>query len=110
LLEYQEDVRLDPRAPFPYSNQVNAYACLDRFDEAKAVAEKAFAQKLDFPSIHRVLLRMAYVQGDQVEVGKHIQWLAGKPEEYQSLALQATNAAVLGQLRKGQAACRSRRI
>ena len=41
------------------------YAALDRFDEAKAVAERAFAQKLDGPGIHQLLLQIAYIQDDQ---------------------------------------------
>lgn len=103
LPEFQEAMRLEPRrAAAPYSNQVSTYSRFDRFDEAKAVAEKAFAQKLDPPSIHRHLLRIAYLQGDWAEAEKQIQWLAGKPVEYWSLDAQATNAAALGQLRKAQ--------
>jgi predicted Zn-dependent protease len=75
---------------------------LDRFDEAKAVAERAFAQKLDPPGVHLNLLRLAYVQANREEAERHIQWLAGKPEEYTSFNVQATNAAALGQLRKAQ--------
>jgi tetratricopeptide (TPR) repeat protein len=102
LPEFQEAVRLGPRGAVSYSNQVIAYGNLDRFDEAKAVAEKAFAQKLDAPLIHRSLLRFAYIQGDRREAEKQIQWLTGRPEEYQSLAEQGTNAAVLGQLRTAE--------
>ena len=100
LQEYQESSRLEPRSAYPYSNQVSAYASLDRFDEAKAVAERSFAQKLDSPGIHQTLLRLAYVQANRAEAERHIQWLAGKPEEYASLNVQATNAAALGQLRR----------
>jgi len=102
LAEYQEAARLDPRLAVYYGNQVGAYSDLDRFDEAKAVAEKAFAQKLDPPDIHQYLLRIAYIQGDRVEAEKQIQWLAGRPQEYGSLSIQATNAMVLGQLRKSE--------
>jgi Flp pilus assembly protein TadD len=102
LSEFQEAERLDPRRAVYYGNQAGAYAALDRFDEARAVAEKAFAQKLDPPYIHRVLLRIAYIQGDRAEAEKHIQWMTGKPEEYQGLQVQVQNAAFLGQLRKGK--------
>jgi eukaryotic-like serine/threonine-protein kinase len=102
LPEYQEASRLVPQYASYYINQVNAYLYLDRFDEAKAVAQKAFAQKLDPPIIHLLLLQIAYIQGDQAEVKKHIQWLAGKPEEYQSLYYQAANAAELGQLHESE--------
>jgi serine/threonine protein kinase/tetratricopeptide (TPR) repeat protein len=102
LPEFQEAERLNPRVAVPYGNQARAYTALDRFDEANAVAEKAFAQKLDPPYIHTVLLRIAYIQGDRAEAEKHIRWLTGKPEEYQSLQVQAQNASFLGQLRKGK--------
>jgi tRNA A-37 threonylcarbamoyl transferase component Bud32/Flp pilus assembly protein TadD len=100
LAEFQEAVRVEPRFAYAYSNQVMAYSYLDRFDEAKAVAERFFAQKLDSPAIHQNLLRLAYLQGIREEAERHIQWLAGKPEEYTSFNVQATNAAALGQLRR----------
>jgi tetratricopeptide (TPR) repeat protein len=98
--EFQEAIRLDPRDPVFYSNLVEAYSRVDRFDEAKAVAEKAFAQKLDAPPMHRRLLHMAYVQGDRAAQEKEIRWHAGKPQEYQSVALQAENAMTLGRRRQ----------
>jgi hypothetical protein len=68
------------------------YVSLDRFDEAKAVLEKAFAQKLDDPRLHRLLLRIAYIRDDQAAQDKEIQKFAGKPEESQSLQTQAVDA------------------
>jgi len=100
--EYQEAMRLDPRVSTPYSNLVSAYTYLDRFDEAKAIAEKALAQKLESPSIHYDLLRMAYIQGDSAAAEKQIQWGVDRPEEYEITEAQADNAFFLGQVRKGQ--------
>jgi predicted Zn-dependent protease len=102
LPELQEAVRLEPRSAINHSMEMLAYWGLGRFDEARAVAEKAFAQKLDFSYIHMILLMTAYVQGDRAEAEKQIQWLAGKPEEFFSLLIQAGNAAVFGQLRQGE--------
>lgn len=100
LAEYQEAARLEPRTAYPQSNQVGLYRSLDRFDEAKAVAEKLAAQKLDSPTTHVALLQVAYVQGDQAEAEKQIQWLVGKQEEYLGIEAQGWNAAVLGQYRR----------
>lgn len=100
LAEYQEAARLEPRTAYPQSNQVGLYRCLERFDEAKAVAEKLVARKLDSPTTHVALLQVAYAQGDQAEAEKQIQWLTGKQEEYLSIDTQAANAAVLGQYRR----------
>ncbi len=102
LSEHQEAVRLEPRGAILYGNVVLAYLFLGRFDEAKAVAEKAFGQKLDFPAIHWALLWAAYLQADRAEAEKHIQWLSGKPLEDRSLSSQAVNAAALGQTRKAR--------
>jgi hypothetical protein len=100
--EYQESVRLDAHWAYPYSNQVAAYSYLGRFDEAKAIAERVFSQKLDFLNMHLPLLRLAYVQGDRPEAEKQIQSMTGRPEEYQSLLIQAADTAVLGQVRREQ--------
>ncbi len=79
-----------------------AYMDLDRFDEAKAVAAKASAQKLDAPRLHQLLLTIAYLQNDRGEQEKEIQWFEGKPEEFQGLDVQATNAAIHGQERRAK--------
>ncbi len=99
LAEYQEAERLEPRSAYPQSNQVGLLRCLGRFKEAKIVLERLVAQKLDPPTAHVAFLQAAYVQGDQAEVGKQIQWLAGKQEEYLGLESQGWNAAALGQYR-----------
>jgi eukaryotic-like serine/threonine-protein kinase len=100
LAEYQEAARLDPRTVYPRSNQVGLYRYLGRFDEARAVAARLVAQKLDSPSTHVALLQVAYVQGDQAEAERQIQWLAGKQEEYLGIEARGWNAAVLGQYRR----------
>jgi tetratricopeptide (TPR) repeat protein len=102
LEQYQESARLAPRNLILQEVLESAYMGLDRFAEAKAVAERVFAQKLDGPSIHLVLLRIAYIQDDRAAQAKEIQWFAGKPEEYMSLSLQAFNAGVHGQRRKAK--------
>ena len=88
----QESARLAPRNLILQARLAEAYVALDRFDEAKAVAEKGFAQKIDGPAIHQLLLRIAYIQDDQAAQAKEIQWLAGKPAEVRSLDLQVVNA------------------
>jgi eukaryotic-like serine/threonine-protein kinase len=103
LPEYQESTRLGgAHYSGSYTNQVAAYCYLGRSDEAKAVAEKTFSQKLDFMNMHFPLLRLAYVQGNRSEAEKQIQSMTGRPEEYQSLLIQAADAAVLGQVRREQ--------
>lgn len=81
------------------------YARLERLDEAKAVVEKALAQKLDGPDLQLQLLRIAYIRDDNATQEKEVQWFAGKPEEWQSLQLQAVNALMHGQRRKASELC-----
>ena len=97
LEQHRESVRLAPRNLIFQSNVVSDYIALDRFDEAKAVA-----QKLDGPNIHLLLLQIAHIQDDHAAQAKEIQWFAGKPEEYLSLGFQAGNALVHGQRRKAK--------
>src|ERR1035438_10344728 len=76
------------------------YVYLDRFDEAKAVAGKAFSQKLDGDSIHYYLLVIAYIQDDRPAQEKQIEWYADKPGELNGPQVQALNAMTHGQRHK----------
>jgi predicted Ser/Thr protein kinase len=80
------------------ANLARAYLRLDRFDEAKAAA-----RKYDTARIHRVLLQIAYIQGDSTAIEKEIQSLAGKSEEYQSLGDQSQNALIHGEFKRAAA-------
>jgi DNA-binding winged helix-turn-helix (wHTH) protein/tetratricopeptide (TPR) repeat protein len=106
---FEEALRYDlagyqasPRQPLYAGDVMNDYIRLDRFAEAKAVAEKHFAQGFDNPQIHRHLLRIAYAQGDPEGAAKQIEWLRGKPEEYLGLEDQAEYARMVGQLGQSQ--------
>jgi tetratricopeptide (TPR) repeat protein len=85
-----------------YSNLINGYIALGKYDEAKAIAERAFASKVDSPSVHRDLLLLAYIEGDTAAANREIQGQAGKAEEYQSLIVEANHAWYLGQSRKAR--------
>lgn len=97
LAEIQEAIRLEPRIVVYSDNLMDLYIALDRFDEAKAVAKHAFAQKLDSAPLHTALLSLAYIQEDHPAQQNEIEWFAGKPEEYRGLEIQGTNALVHGQ-------------
>ena len=100
LAEAQEALRLSPRVgPFVTLVMVE-YMSLDRFDEAKSYAEKAFSRDVAVAALHTQLLRIAFTVDDHPAQDREIQWLAGKPDEVQSLLYQAYNAMVHGQRRK----------
>jgi tetratricopeptide (TPR) repeat protein/predicted Ser/Thr protein kinase len=102
LEQHQESARLAPRNSIIQEALAEDYIDLDRFDEAKAVAERGFAQKLNGPNIHQLLLRIAYIQDDPAAQAREIQWFAGKPDEFQSPRLQGTNALRHGERRKAK--------
>lgn len=100
LPEAQEALRLAPRVgPFVELVMVE-YMNLDRFDEAKSYAEKAFSRNVAVPILHILLLRIAFIQDDHSAQDREIQWLAGRREEVQSLQLQGFNAIMHGQRHK----------
>jgi hypothetical protein len=82
------------------ANVMQAYQNLDRIDEARALAERAFSQKLDSPFLRIELLLIAYIQDDHAAQDKEIAWFAGRPDEFLSLRNQAVNAMVHGLRRK----------
>ncbi len=100
--EGREAVRLAPRLEPAYRNLASAYIYLDRFDEAKAVLDRARGQQLDGARLHQRLLEVAQIQNDRAAVERETRWYAGKAEEYLSFALQAINADAMGQRRKAR--------
>jgi tetratricopeptide (TPR) repeat protein len=102
LPKFEEAYRLQSRQPMYVTEMMRLYVLLDRFDEAKAVGEKAFTQGVDAPNMHRQLLEIAQAQGDPAAASRQIQWFTGKPEEYLSLWYQGGQAKLLGQMRQSR--------
>jgi len=102
LEEAREVLRLEPRNVVFIGNLANVYISLDRLEDAKAAADRVFAQKLDESLSRLYLLYIAYIQDDHATQEEEIQWFAGKPDEYKSFVHQANNALVLGQRRKAK--------
>ena len=98
--EYHAALQLEPRIPQIYSNIAEDNIRLNRFEEAKASLEKAFALKLDSPALHVALLRMANLEGNAAAAAAQIRWLTGKPEQDFGLAEQASQEEYLGHWRK----------
>jgi eukaryotic-like serine/threonine-protein kinase len=71
----KRELEADPFDAIVYGNLMVNYMRLDRFAEAKAVAEMPFAKKANPPSVHRQLLEIAYLEGDLAAAGKQLQIL-----------------------------------
>ena len=81
LAAANEALRIDPTDEFGYQNKTVSYLFMNRYDEAKAVAETAKSQKIDPIVIHDTLYSIAVIQGDQAAMQRESAWGNGKPAE-----------------------------
>jgi tetratricopeptide (TPR) repeat protein len=81
LSNASESMRLNPKDAFAYQNAESAYEKLDRYDEAKAVAEQAIAQRADSFGIHEVLYEIAFIRGDPAAMQHEMAWAVGTHQD-----------------------------
>ncbi len=94
-----EVMRLDPKDPYSYLALAKTYLTLNRYDEAKTVAEKAVTQKLDGFVVHAILFRLAFIRGDQPGTQRELSWASGKPTEPVMLFIMAIAQNSLGRVK-----------
>src|SRR4029077_8014147 len=78
--------------------------------EAKAISEKAIAEKLDGQGIHRILYNIAFAEGDEPAMQREVDWFKGKPLESWMTYYQASAALSLGRLRQSRELFESARV
>jgi eukaryotic-like serine/threonine-protein kinase len=98
----QQALRLNPHHAVSYECLGASYRQATQFAEAKAVCEKAVAEKLDGLIIHNVLYDIAFVDGDGPGMQREIDWLKGKPAESAGMYHQAKAALSLGELSRAR--------
>jgi eukaryotic-like serine/threonine-protein kinase len=76
-----EHLRILPQDTFAFQNQARAYTYLNRFDEARSVAQNAMSQKRDSWSVHLVLLDIAFYQKDDAAIERELAFASGKSFE-----------------------------
>jgi eukaryotic-like serine/threonine-protein kinase len=103
LASSSEAMRIDPKDVYAYQNVADAYERLNRFDEARAVAEKAAAQDMG-RSVHFTLFELAFIRGDEVAQRHELELAVGKPDEPIVLWFQARGECSLGKLQPARAA------
>jgi serine/threonine protein kinase/Flp pilus assembly protein TadD len=102
LASAQESFRLNPSG-LNYSNLISSYITLNRFEEARAVAEEAQAKKLDSGYLRVTLYQLAFLRNDRAGMAQQVAWSAGKPGvEDILMSFQAETAAYGGELRKAR--------
>jgi len=92
-------LRLNPKDPYAYQNVAESYLGLNRYDEAKAVAEQAIAQKAEPWSIHITLYELAFIRADEAAMQRELEHAAGKVEEPIIVMLHATGECALGKIK-----------
>jgi eukaryotic-like serine/threonine-protein kinase len=105
LASSSEVLRIDPKDGYANQNAAFAYLHVNRFDEARAVAEKAAAENLG-RSVHFTLYELAFIRGDQAAQQHEMDWGsgAGKTDEPILLLLHAHAECSLGKMQSAGAA------
>jgi eukaryotic-like serine/threonine-protein kinase len=98
----QRALRVNASHALPYASLGRAYERATRFAEAKAICEKAIAEKVESSWTHQQLYRIAFVEGDEPALLREIEWFRGKPQESVNLYYQAKAALSLGQIRRSR--------
>ena len=93
-----EAMRIDPKDNYSYQNVSDAYLRLNRFDEAKAIAEQGIAQSMG-ESIHFTLADLALIRGDEAMMQHEVEWGKGKAFEPISLWIQARGEFTRGRVK-----------
>jgi eukaryotic-like serine/threonine-protein kinase len=102
LASSSEAMRIDPKDVYAYQNSADAYERLNRFDEARAVAEKGVAQNTA-SSIHFILFELAFIRGDQAAERHELDSFAGKSDEPIMLMIHARSECAQGKLQAARA-------
>jgi len=103
LASASEALRLNPKDPYAYQNVAADYLLLNRYDEAKAVAEQAIAQKAEPWSIHITLYQIAFIRGDEGAMQRELEHAAGKGEEPVIVLQHALGQCALGKIKDARA-------
>jgi tetratricopeptide (TPR) repeat protein len=95
--------QIDPKDTYASDWVSYSYQCMNRFDEARAVAEEAIAKKLDTPGTHLTLFDLAFLRGDQAGMSKELAWAKGTSAEPYVLRQKAAAESALGRLKLARA-------
>jgi eukaryotic-like serine/threonine-protein kinase len=100
--ESRRAIKLDPIASVGYWNLSVCLTNLDQMQQARKVLEEAVSRKLDDVWIRLGRYNLAFLQGDEPEMGKQLAWSTGCSGEEEATFLfnQADTEAFHGRLRK----------
>jgi tetratricopeptide (TPR) repeat protein len=103
--EAQEAIHLNLHGLLPYSQLVNAFVKLNRFEEAKAAIDEGLARgQLIF--VNPFIYRIALIQGDHARMQKQIDEVRGTPRE-ETMQYEEARAAIFnGQVNRSEQSLR----
>ena len=103
LPQMREGLRLYPESPLSYSNLAIVCLRLNRLEEARATLAEATKRNLEYPTLHRRLYFLAFLQNDASAMAQQLAWGTGKPGvEDLLLSHEADTAAQSGQLSRAR--------
>ncbi len=102
LSKNQESQLLEPDVT-GYFNLAQVYLALNRPEDARKTIEQAQAGKFEGDLLHWVIYQLAFLVGDAAEMGRQVEWAAGKPgTEDVLLSFQSDSEAYYGRLTKAR--------
>ena len=98
----REALQLSDTDTFAYQRVAISYVNLNRFEEARSVAEEALSKKADSRPLHLLLIDLAFLKRDQAAINKELS--EGKETEHEAFLLAKKTAAemALGKINLAQ--------
>jgi serine/threonine protein kinase/Tfp pilus assembly protein PilF len=98
LEEFARAIELDPRFIPPYRNTADSLIALSRFDEAKAIIDRAEARSIRSVGLRQMRYMIAFVAGNEAEMAAAISVDDGADARMWSLSSQARAASFSGRI------------
>jgi len=99
LSEFRQALALSPSDSLNYDNLLVTLVHLNKFDEARAVADDALSKSLDSANLRLHLYQLAFLKNDLLGMAQQVAWSSGKPgKENLMLYVEADTAAYYGKL------------
>jgi tetratricopeptide (TPR) repeat protein len=100
VAEIQEALQINPDSAVGYTNLVSHYAALNRLADAKEIYRRAAERQLDNPYLHLNRYGVAFLENDEGEMRRQLDWAAGKIQaEDLLLSAHSDTQAYRGQLK-----------
>jgi tetratricopeptide (TPR) repeat protein len=96
---FRQAITLDPKFVPPYGNLAAALMSLDRLDEANAVLQQAENEGLQFVGARRIGYLVAFVQGDEATMRRHLELSIGMSQTNSAFGWQALTSAFTGRVK-----------